>query len=120
MKKLIYGSLCAKGAMLALSIAAIFIIPMAIPMEACAAPEVTTEAAAQASASGTASQFYAAAAAVGLGSIAGGAAVAVVGSAALGAVSERPELMGRSLIFLGLAEGICLYGTIIAFMILFK
>jgi V/A-type H+-transporting ATPase subunit K len=45
-------------------------------------------------------------------------AVAAVGSAAMGAMSEKPELIGRALIFLGLAEGIAIYGLIIAIMIL--
>lgn len=47
-------------------------------------------------------------------------AVAKVGSAAMGAVSENPELMARSLIFVGLAEGIAIYGLIIAIMLLGK
>ena len=47
-------------------------------------------------------------------------AVAKVGSAAMGAVSENPELMGRSLVFVGLAEGIAIYGLIIAIMLLQK
>ena len=47
-------------------------------------------------------------------------AVARIGSAAIGAVSEKPELMGRTLVFLGLAEGIAIYGLIIAIMILNK
>ena len=102
------------------AILAVVLAPMAIPMNAQAdegEAAITTQAPQQES---NTMRFWAAAAAVSLGSIAGGTAVAIVGSAALGAVSERPELMGRSLIFLGLAEGICLYGTIIAFMILFK
>jgi V/A-type H+-transporting ATPase subunit K len=64
--------------------------------------------------------FMAAALAVGLSSLGAAIAVAVVGSAALGAMSERPELGGRALIFLGLAEGIAIYGLIIAIMILGK
>ena len=64
-------------------------------------------------------KYIAAAISVGLGSIAGGIAVAVVGSAALGAAAERPEIMGRALIFVGLAEGIAIYGTAIAAVILF-
>ena len=39
-------------------------------------------------------------------------------SAALGAISEDSSILGKSLIFVGLAEGVCLYGLIIAFMIL--
>ncbi len=65
-------------------------------------------------------KYLAAAIAVGVGSIAGGIAVAVVGSAAMGAVAERPELMGRSLIYVGLAEGIAIYGMVIAIMILMQ
>jgi len=58
--------------------------------------------------------------AVGLACIASSIAVARIGSAAIGAVSEKPELMGRTLVFLGLAEGIAIYGLIIAIMILNK
>jgi V/A-type H+-transporting ATPase subunit K len=47
-------------------------------------------------------------------------AVGKVGAAALGAVSERPELLGRTLIFVGLAEGIAIYGLIIAILLLGK
>lgn len=62
--------------------------------------------------------FIAAALAVGISSLAAGFAVSNIGSAAMGAVSERPELMGRSLIYVGLAEGIAIYGLIVAIMIL--
>ena len=58
--------------------------------------------------------------AVGLACLASGIAVARIGSAAIGAVSEKSELMGRTLVFLGLAEGIAIYGLIIAIMILNK
>ena len=44
-------------------------------------------------------------------------AVGKVGAAALGAASERPELLGRSLLFVGLAEGIAIYGLIIAILL---
>jgi V/A-type H+-transporting ATPase subunit K len=44
--------------------------------------------------------------------------VAVVGSAAMGAISEKPELFARALIFVGLAEGLAIYGLIVAIMIL--
>lgn len=39
-------------------------------------------------------------------------------AAALGAISEDSSILGKSLIFVGLAEGVCLYGLIISFMIL--
>jgi len=64
--------------------------------------------------------YISAAMAVGASSIAAGIAVALVGSAAMGAVSERPEMAGRALIFVGLAEGIAIYGLIVAIMILGK
>ena len=47
-------------------------------------------------------------------------AVASAASAALGAISEDPSALGKSLIFVGLAEGVCLYGLIISFMIIGK
>ncbi|NLW65111.1 MAG: ATPase [Clostridiales bacterium] len=63
-------------------------------------------------------QYIAAALAVGLSGIGGGVAVASSASAALGALSENEEIFGKSLIFVGLAEGVALYGMLIAFMIL--
>ncbi len=64
--------------------------------------------------------FMAAAIAVGIACIGAGLAVSAVGSAAMGAVAERPELMGRSLIYVGLAEGIAIYGLIVSIIILGK
>ncbi len=64
--------------------------------------------------------FLAAAIAVSVGSVGAGAAVGYVGAAAMGAIGEKPELAGRALIFVGLAEGIAIYGLIIAIMILGK
>lgn len=54
-----------------------------------------------------------------LGAIIGtGFAVGKIGSSAIGAISEKPELAGRALIFVGLAEGIAIYGVLISFLIL--
>lgn len=64
--------------------------------------------------------LIAAALAVGLASIGSGIAVAVVASSAVGAISENPSLLGKTVIFAGLAEGIAIYGLIIAIMILSK
>ena len=52
--------------------------------------------------------MIAAALAAGLASLGAGIAVAGVGSAAVGALAEKPELLGRVLIFVGLAEGIAI------------
>ena len=60
----------------------------------------------------------AAAVAVGLGSLGAAYAVGNTGSAAIGALAERPEMFGRVLIFVGLSEGVAIYGLIIAFMVL--
>lgn len=62
--------------------------------------------------------FIAAALATGLSSLAASYAVASVGAAAIGAMAEKPELFGRLLIVIGLAEGIAIYGLIISIMIL--
>jgi F0F1-type ATP synthase membrane subunit c/vacuolar-type H+-ATPase subunit K len=62
--------------------------------------------------------FIAAALVTGVGCIGAGIAVSAVGAAGLGVVGEKPELFTRALIFVGLAEGIAIYGLIIAIMIL--
>jgi V/A-type H+/Na+-transporting ATPase subunit K len=62
--------------------------------------------------------LLAAALATGLSSLAAGYAVATVGTAAVGALTEKPELLGRLLIFVGLAEGIAIYGLIVSVLIL--
>jgi V/A-type H+-transporting ATPase subunit K len=62
--------------------------------------------------------FIAAALVTGLSALGAAYAVAVVGGAAMGAVAEKPETAGRALVFVGLAEGIAIYGLIVAIMIL--
>ena len=62
--------------------------------------------------------FLAAALATGRSALGAGIAVASVGSAAIGAMAEKPELLGRTLIMVGLAEGIAIYGVIISILIL--
>jgi V/A-type H+-transporting ATPase subunit K len=54
----------------------------------------------------------------GLAAIGAGIAVSGTGAAAVGAIAEKPDTFGRALIFVGLAEGIAIYGLIISFMIL--
>ena len=62
--------------------------------------------------------FMAAALSTGLATIGAGYAVGAVGSSALGAVSEDEKILGKTLIFVGLAEGIAIYGLIISILIL--
>jgi V/A-type H+/Na+-transporting ATPase subunit K len=59
-----------------------------------------------------------AALATGLSSLGAGIAVGKVGAAAIGALAEKPELFGRLLIFVGLAEGIAIYGLIVSILVL--
>jgi V/A-type H+-transporting ATPase subunit K len=59
-----------------------------------------------------------AALATGMSSLGAGFAVAKVGTAAIGALAEKPELFGRLLIFVGLAEGIAIYGLIVSILVL--
>ena len=90
--------------------------------QASAADAANTAAAATAAAGGMATGlgYLAAGLSIGLSCVGGGIAVASAASAALGAISEDSSILGKSLIFVGLAEGVCLYGLIIAFMILGK
>jgi V/A-type H+-transporting ATPase subunit K len=69
---------------------------------------------------GTADQYASLAAAIstGLASVGAGIAVSGTGAAAIGAIAEKPESFGRSLIFGGLGEGIAIYGLIISFLVL--
>lgn len=62
--------------------------------------------------------YIAAALSTGLATIGAGYAVGVVGSSALGAVSEDASILGKTLIFVGLAEGIAIYGLIVSILIL--
>lgn len=64
--------------------------------------------------------FMAAAIAFGFGAIAAGIGIANVGAAAMGAISEKPEVAGQALIFIALAEGLVVFGFITALIILGK
>jgi V/A-type H+-transporting ATPase subunit K len=60
----------------------------------------------------------AAAISTGLACVGAGIAVAGSGAAAVGATAEKPESFGRALIFVGLSEGIAIYGLLISFLVL--
>ena len=63
-------------------------------------------------------RYIGAALSTGLATIGTGYAVGTVGSAALGAISEDQSILGRTIIFVGLAEGIAIFGVIISILIL--
>lgn len=54
----------------------------------------------------------------GLATIGAGIAIGPVGAAAMATIAERPEAFGRTLVYLGLAEGIAIYGLVISIMLL--
>ncbi|MCL2243158.1 MAG: ATP synthase subunit C [Treponema sp.] len=88
----------------------------------CASGASAQEAAAdgnQGTSLGDSLRYIAAALAVGISCIAGGIAVGRIGAAAMGAMSENPDLFGKALPYAGLAEGICLWGFLVALLILF-
>ena len=81
---------------------------------------VSRPAAAATTTSSSSAAFIGAAIAVAASSLGAALAVAYTGSAALAAVSERPELFGRALVVVGLAEGIAIYGLIVAVILIGK
>jgi len=99
---------------LVMSIGATLLVVAVAPVQA-AAPAGTA-----AGVSGDAWSFglLAAALSTALAALGAGFAVARVGTAAIGALAEKPELFGRLLIFVGLAEGIAIYGLIVSILIL--
>lgn len=50
--------------------------------------------------------------------IGAGIAVASSASAAIGAISEKPDVFGKAMIFVALAEGVALYGMLISIQII--
>ena len=55
-----------------------------------------------------------------MATIAAGIAVGPVGAASLAVIAEKPEAFGRTLIYLGLAEGIAIYGLVVTILMLGK
>jgi V/A-type H+-transporting ATPase subunit K len=93
-----------------LAVIFIFAAPLAFGQEAVSDEGEATSTAAW--------KFIAAAVAVGLSCIGGGIALGPIGAAAMGAMSENPELSGKALPYAGLAEGICLWGFLVALLIM--
>jgi V/A-type H+/Na+-transporting ATPase subunit K len=111
-----FNALLAAGA-ITLLVAALAARPAA------AASAVTAAAAAKAAAAGTGGSWAAllgAAIAVAGSTVGAGIAVAYTGAAALAAMSERPELFGRAMVIVGLAEGIAIYGLIVGIILIGK
>ncbi len=103
----------------ALMVGALVVLGIALGDPAQAGPAATTVVAQQAeTASSNWAALLGAAIAVAGSSIGAAIAVAYTGAAALAAMSERPELFGRSMVIVGLAEGIAIYGLIVAIILI--
>jgi|SRR5208283_2429405 len=102
------------------AVAAVFALGATLLFFAAPAARAAGTSAAGAALAGDVASFglLAAALATALAALGAGFAVAKVGAAAIGALAEKPELFGRLLIFVGLAEGIAIYGLIVSILIL--
>lgn len=107
------GGLVMIGAVALLAVAAV-----TEPASAAGTAHATAHAAAATGHNGAA--LIGAAIAVAGSTIGAGIAVAYTGAAALAAMSERPELFGRAMVVVGLAEGIAIYGLIIGIILVGK
>ena len=76
--------------------------------------------AAAGAAANTGDAFIAAGIAIAGSTIGAAIAVAYTGAAALATISEKPELFGRAMVIVGLAEGIAIYGLVIAIVLIGK
>lgn len=101
-----------------LLLAALTVLVVAVtgsPPEASAVPSTVVQ---QTPAGGNWAALIGAAISVAGSSIGAAIAVAYTGAAALAALSERPELFGRAMVIVGLAEGIAIYGLIVAIILI--
>ena len=87
---------------------------------AVAAPASAAATAAAAGAGGSTGALIGAGIAVAGSSVGAGIAVAYTGAAALAIMSERPELFGRAMVIVGLAEGIAIYGLVVGIILIGK
>jgi V/A-type H+-transporting ATPase subunit K len=104
------------GLMLCVALGLVVIATAGDHASASALPAVATTAASATNGSA----LIGAAIAVAGSSIGAAIAVAYTGSAALAAISERPELFGRAMVIVGLAEGIAIYGLIVSIILIGK
>jgi V/A-type H+/Na+-transporting ATPase subunit K len=96
----------------------------AVPVAPAGLPRAAGGAAGTAAAAAATSDAWAAllgaSIAVAGSSIGAAIAVAYTGAAALAAMSERPEIFGRAMVVVGLAEGIAIYGLVVAVILIGK
>jgi len=109
----------AVGLLLAIG-AVVLLVAAAGPAGAASGATGAVAAKAAAGTGGSTAALLGAAIAVAGSTIGAGVAVAYTGAAALAAMSERPELFGRAMVIVGLAEGIAIYGLIIGIILIGK
>jgi V/A-type H+-transporting ATPase subunit K len=109
--------LAANGILL---LSALALVAMALTADPSSAAVADLATAAAADSSTSSSALIGAAIAIAGSSIGAAIAVAYTGSAALAAMSERPELFGRAMVIVGLAEGIAIYGLIVSVILIGK
>jgi V/A-type H+/Na+-transporting ATPase subunit K len=105
---------------IALVVASLVVLAIALTTEPASASAVPHAMAAATTQQANGSALIGAAIAVAGSSIGAAFAVAYTGSAALAAMSERPELFGRAMVIVGLAEGIAIYGLIVSVILIGK
>ncbi len=64
--------------------------------------------------------FLAAGLSISVSVLGAGIALSRIGAAAMAALAEKPEIMGSAIVFAGLAEGLSIWGLIVAVLILMK
>jgi V/A-type H+/Na+-transporting ATPase subunit K len=104
-----------------LLVAALVVLAIALsagPVAAAPAAGAAVAAEATTASSSAWAALLGAAIAVAGSSIGAAIAVAYTGAAALAAMSERPEIFGRAMVIVGLAEGIAIYGLIVAIILI--
>ncbi|MBQ6472880.1 MAG: hypothetical protein IJJ33_12930 [Victivallales bacterium] len=64
--------------------------------------------------------YWAIAISLGASSLAASFAVGKIGAAAMGAATEKPELLGKAIALVGMGEGLALFGFLVALFLIFK
>ena len=116
----VVGGLISLNGLAVLGCLAMVLLALSNPLPVLAQDPTAAPGSIGAASTGLSGAALGAALATGLACIGAGIAVGIAGAAAIGGITEKPEILGRTLIFVGLAEGIAIYGLIISFMILNK
>jgi V/A-type H+/Na+-transporting ATPase subunit K len=114
------AALAVTGVLLLAGAAVLLLVALAAGTASAGAITGATAAAAAAGTGGSTGALIGAGIAVAGSSIGAGIAVAYTGAAALATMSERPELFGRAMVIVGLAEGIAIYGLVIGIIMIGK